>query len=1669
MFDFHSILPSLHARLKQPRSSGRGSASHSSVRASFAAAALLIALPTSPQAQETLLPGQAFVTKFSGTATVDRGGGPRAVIDLAGTVGVALDLRAPRFAADGRHWLDKPRLFTVTAGDIGQVFGVALDDANPPNIYLTATSAFGLHRNADNSNWLAGMWGPSGGPGTIYRLNAANHYRPEIFANVALSGRANTGAALGNIAFDRWHRQLYVSDLETGMIHRFTLADGADRGNYDHGVTGRANFTEAGSTAGKSLPQVAFDPASAAHVTDCANGDFTRTPSCWNFGDFRRRVWGLDVRSDADGRVRLYYAVWGSQGFGNPDWAGAGDDQKNSVWSVAIADDGSFDTSSVRREFFLPEFFRSPEAIARAGISNPVADIAFPKLGAQNVMLVAERGGIRNLGLSAEDAFAYPHEARVLRYELDRSGVWQPVGRYDVGFYDRRNEGPPYIRAGAAGGVAFGTGYDAQGQIDPTKPDGFVCATGDAICSPDGACFDPATNTHSDVSQVSGLEGVNQSAYQQIAPPAAFQPYPTSGAVYPPTGPDHAYMIDADVVVDASGNPIPAELARNDATRIGDVVVFQAAAPKKLDLMIAKRAVDPSCQPGGTCRFEVVVTNVGDLPYSGPLLVRDSVGSGTLVGPPSPGWSCQQKFVHVYDCSHAPLDLAPGDAISFQLTVQIPAWWKKPVFSNCVELTTPGIGVDARLYNNNACGYAPTGPGGPDLQLTKYGVDGQCDWLNNCLFAVRITNVGGAPYSGPLNFHDDVKFGGTGLSAWAPGTWACGPVGATAFDCSHPPVTLAPGDFREVILWITGGPILLGHSHVRNCAYFNWGGAPHDYNPGNEYDCATISRFPPGYPGVAMLDINKQASPSCTKGGGPGGAWRCLYKITLTNVGAAPYFGTLQFSDATALGPGTLSFVDAPWSCAPGTGAPAPQTCQRPGVPGGLLPGQSVDMDLAYDLPAAVPVPSWLVNCATVKSDWDGNGIAEDHTACATETVCDPASGPCPKDLAVTKVLASATPCFPGSSCGFLMLVTNLSDQPFPGPVVLSDLPDPGAGPPVVVGPPGWSCAPAGPSYTCTWPNALPGGGGVLLDLEFPIPPGYPLAAFKNCASIPPDVVYNPLAFNDKDCATAFVPFPDLAPFGGTTCQRGASCTLDVAINNKGLLPFIGRAGLRGTLAPAVTVTSVSGSTPGLNCRVTGAGAYECDGARLNIAAGGAARLRVVIAIPADFAGTSITHTKDMVWPDPAVKDKRPENDRQVSTITIAARPPITCTGGTVRNNECFCPTGSHAQQTGPNAYRCGTPIVCTGGSVSDNQCVCPQGMRRQQVGTNAYQCVANLVCTGGTVRDNQCFCPQGEQVQQTGPNAYRCIQPPIVCTGGTVRDNQCFCPAGMQRQQTGPNAYRCVSELVCTGGTVRNNECVCPAGLHPQQTGPNAYRCIATIVCVGGTVRDNACVCPQGMQEQQTGPNAYRCVAPIVCTGGNVRNNECVCPQGMHSEQTGPNAYRCVGTILCVGGTVRDNQCFCPAGLHPEQAGPNAYRCLPTITCTGGNVSNNQCVCPQGQHPQQTGTNAYRCMAAIVCTGGTVNNNQCVCPQGTRQEQTGANAYRCVAAIVCSGGTVRGNQCVCPQGTRLQQTGTNAYSCVATLICIGGTVRGNQCTCPQGMHAESSGPNAFRCVLTRR
>ncbi|HLP70978.1 MAG TPA: hypothetical protein VK181_26005, partial [Rhizobium sp.] len=889
-------------------------------------------------AQEALQPGEAVVTRFSGT--VEEAG--RRIIDVNGAAASILDLRQPGGPPIGAHWFNESQRAAVTAGDIGQVFGVAVDDATPPNIYLTATAAFGLHRNADNSGWMAGMWGDGGGPGTVWKLEAANGYRPQVFAEITLNGRANAGAALGNIAFDPQNRQLYVSDLETGMIHRLRLTDGADLGTFDHGVAGRTGFLDVPTGDFRSLAEIAFDPTTSAHISDCSSGDFSRTPSCWNLADFRRRIWGLGVRVEqAGGATRLYYAVWGSQGFGNPDYAGAeDDDRRNAIWSVGIAADGSFDGGSVRREFFLPDFFRSPEAIARAGRSHPVSDIAFPAYGDQTVMLVAERGGMRNLGLAADDAFAYPREARVLRYELTDAGSWRGAGRYDVGYYDRGEDGPPYIRANSAGGVSFGPGYGPNWQTDQAQPDAFVWMSGDGLCSPRGLCLDGSVGEHTDSSQVTGIEGRSSQPYEAFEPVTAFQPYPSPGPASPPEGPDSAFMVDADVNTDAAGDVIAADLQRNDATRVGDVAVFQplpgageavsegamppAAAteeeitsvwpeglppegwlpapppedgwfpppPWPIETDLAIRKTGPAeCQEGVECTYTVTIRNLGPIAYVGPLAITDTMPAGATLASTSPGWNCVPGGGSFSCITNAFALLAPGATAAIEIKLLLPADIPGPTVENCAAIDWFEMGTDDGPGDGNDedCVDTPV-TDGFDLGITKEG-PANCTENADCTFLVQVINHGPGAFDGVIAVRDPLPAGATFVAAgFDPGTVTCAPSG-TDILCQTPDLALPVGGVVHIFVRMKLPDGIAGGT-FENCAEINWGDmaandGPADIHP--DLACVTVNVLDSA--GFFDLSVAKQGPAHCDAGG------NCTYQMTVANNGPDDYTGQVVIED----------------------------------------------------------------------------------------------------------------------------------------------------------------------------------------------------------------------------------------------------------------------------------------------------------------------------------------------------------------------------------------------------------------------------------------------------------------------------------------------------------------------------------------------------------------------------------------------------------------------------------------------------------------------------------------------------------------------------------------------------------------------------------------------------
>ena len=341
----------------------------------------------------TMAPGDAAVTGFSGVPAT-KGDQP---IDLDGP-----SLRVIALPGGGAFGLtDATKRYTATANDIGQVFGVAIDNQPQPNIYAAATSAYGLaiftadgrtRRGTAGADYASGQFGPAnqgGGPNSIWRIDGRTG-QVSLFANVETNGVNSSPASLGGLAFDPNTRQLFVADRTTGIIHRFTM-DGNDQESYDHGEEGRSVAR---------LPSVSFDPSGVADIT--TNAFDSQNPDTWGIAPPERSVFALAVHNG-----RLYYSVADGP----------------SVWSVGIASDGSF-AGDPRFETTVPPLGRGIEITA----------IAFD---ARGWMYTAERGA--TTGDPDFIAVADDGKSRVKRFAPNPSGdptkgLWvQPGDDYAIG------------------------------------------------------------------------------------------------------------------------------------------------------------------------------------------------------------------------------------------------------------------------------------------------------------------------------------------------------------------------------------------------------------------------------------------------------------------------------------------------------------------------------------------------------------------------------------------------------------------------------------------------------------------------------------------------------------------------------------------------------------------------------------------------------------------------------------------------------------------------------------------------------------------------------------------------------------------------------------------------------------------------------------------------------------------------------------------------------------------------------------------------------------------------------------------------------------------------------------------------------------------------------------
>ncbi len=731
-----------------------------------------------------LASGDAAVSGFSGT--IDQGG--KLFIDPDGAALKIFDLSG--HGAAQAQVFDAPVKLEIPARDIGQVFGIALDNASPPNIYVTATAAYGLHITLPDASgtpqpainggpgaaFMDGQFGPGGNAGSVWRIDGRTG-KITLFATLRNNGADNGGAGLGNIVYDPAHFQLFVSDLDSGLIHRLDM-NGTVLDTFDHGQNGRP---------AEGLPAVADDGA-IADITDPAfDADNSDT---WGLTDIRRRVWGLGFY-----RNRLYYAV--------------GDGPQ--IWSVGFNNDGSF-AGDAQIE------------IRKVPGGMPVTDILFTPRGR---MILAQRGGL--LGGADFRQFHTPAVNRVLRYRQTPDGRWvQQEEEYAIGF-------PPDHKNASGGvalsceGVLWSTGdslrddpaivtgeriiHGLQGNDEPLVRPRNVPPWASWFIDYDGRFADPDKAGHvGDVEIARNCKGGKDVGWDESGLdiedswPGYLPPAP---GWTPPSGwgPPWWWPRTPDL-----------ELTKNDTQCVAD--------PANPGMFL--------------CTFTVTVTNVGAVSYSGFLNVTDNVPAAADYVPPPGGsiaWTCAQPGgtgAPVNCTSAAPVMLVPGASASLDITIRLLLPIIGQSVRNCAVVDDP-----AAPGNNADCGdgFRP----GPNLEMQKT--------LNFCVPAaggsvcnywLDVTNTGTAPYAGWLHVADTLPAGSTYLgvaSASNPG-WSCWPFGGSV-DCYLWTPGLAPWvtEWVEIAIFVPAG----SPPGLSNCAAL--GRPEHANDPdinGDNADCAPV-------------------------------------------------------------------------------------------------------------------------------------------------------------------------------------------------------------------------------------------------------------------------------------------------------------------------------------------------------------------------------------------------------------------------------------------------------------------------------------------------------------------------------------------------------------------------------------------------------------------------------------------------------------------------------------------------------------------------------------------------------------------------------------------------------------------------------------------------------------
>jgi hypothetical protein len=1023
----------------------------------FISAALGIA-PAHAQSP-VLSPGDAVVTGFSGIKPPAGPPSPGAspldgfLIDPNGASAQIQSLAAAGAPPSGQL-ITAPPIRQFKASEIGQVFAIALDDglgAKTPNIYFGATSAFGLHivrrkeggferlkQGAEGAEWMEGQFGPGdAAPGAIWKVDG------ETGAISRFATLENSGPGLGDIVFDKAHRQFFVSDLDTGLIHRLGPTGGVID-SFDHGVAGRP---------AKGLAEQADDGRQA----DISSEAFAiETPESWGYTQAERMVWGLAFHEG-----RLYYAATGAQ----------------QIWSIGIAEDGGF-AGDARWEF---------DADRLTG-TGPITDMLFD---AQGRLYLAQRGKPR--GSYDYSLFAEPETSAVTRYRRERpddpatESIWVAEAEdYSIGM-------PPEHRR-AEGGIALGFAHDESGALRLGACGATLWSTGHRLRSstPGESETDPAEIDAPPASEadVHGLQGNDVALVRPRNTPPT-QSYFTDYDGFFGDAAKSGHLGDVEIWQPCEGVPAP----QYGAIPPGYLLPLEGRPEDipddfipedeyRSNLRLVKHAWPRVCAPWGSgwlCRYQVNVRNTGPDPYFDTIRLRDWLPAN----PPgaimafSPSWTCSVVPGPSFRCFRPGVFLLPGASVTLTVLTWVPRVARLCELTNVAEIEhAPGGSARNTDPSDDADGATATIPdshcrpgGRANLKLEKFARPHTC-WRAGgdvvCRYMMTVTNTGPGVYSGPIQLRD-----------WAPAgvdatfSWGCAGVAGT-FDCTHPVVNLPPTGAR--ILWATFRmPVARAKElecRVRNRARITFapGGTPMNTNPADD-DATAVAIVPAEIcdepPLRSNLKIRKEvADDACLV---TLGNWCRTFRITVTNTGPGPFNNAITLNEIFPAG-ASISTATAGWTCA-GT------TCSSTGaVPLGSGASTSLTVrmwgtgELARELNCRLDNKVAIASPLGAPRNTDPTDDSASASAGLPEDFCR--NRPVPSNLKISKGPGDGA-CLArsGNWCTiFKITVTNTGPGVFSGPISLAEtLP---AGATVSTGTPGWSCT--GATCATAGPVTLP-------------------------------------------------------------------------------------------------------------------------------------------------------------------------------------------------------------------------------------------------------------------------------------------------------------------------------------------------------------------------------------------------------------------------------------------------------------------------------------------------------------------------------------------------------------------------------------------------------------------